>query len=90
MPSNSTVPAGTTFDAKLQQEISTAKDPSQTRFSLLEQHPLFRGNSLLKGAEVEGHIEDVVKAARGSKASLHLVFDDIVLKNGNTHLLMPL
>jgi len=81
---STTVPAGTTFDAKLQEEISTSKDHNQERFTLLEQQPLIGGNQLLKGAQIEGHLEDVVQAARGKKASLHLVFDDIVLKDGTT------
>ena len=81
---NTTVPAGTTFNAKLLEEISTAKNHNQERFTLREQHPLVGGNPLLKGAQIEGHLEEVVKAARGRKARLHLVFDEIVLKDGTT------
>ena len=81
---STTVPAGTTFDAKLQEEISTSKNHDQERFTLREQQPLVGGNPLLKDAQIEGHLESVVKAARGKKASLHLVFDDIVLKDGTT------
>lgn len=81
---STTVPAGTTFDAKLQEEISTSKNHDQERFTLRSHPPLVGGNPLLKDAQIEGHLENVVKAARGKKASLHLVFDDIVLKDGTT------
>lgn len=78
-----TVSAGTTFDAKLQDDLSSAKNHDQDRFSLKEQNHLFSGNSLLKGSVIEGHLENVTKAARGQKASLHVVFDDILLSDGN-------
>ncbi len=79
----STIPAGTSFDAKLQEEITTARNHNQDRFTLREQNPLFGGNPLLKDAQVEGHLEQVTKAGKGIKAKLHLVFDDIVLQNGS-------
>lgn len=78
-----TIPAGASFDAKLQEDISSAKNHNQDRFTLREQNPLFGGNPLLKDAQVEGHLEQVIKAAKGAKARLHLVFDDIVLKDGS-------
>jgi hypothetical protein len=76
------VPAGTTFEAKLQEDISTGKNRDRDRFVLREHHSLIGGNSILKDAQIKGHLEDVVKAARGKKAKLHLVFDNIVLKDG--------
>jgi hypothetical protein len=78
------VAAGTTFEVSLPTEVSTAKNRSQDRLTLPVKSPLVGGNSILKGAKVEAHLEDVVKAQRGRKASLHLVFDDIVLKDGTT------
>ncbi len=75
------IKAGKVINAKLTKKISTANAHDQDTFTLKESNPLFGGNSLLKGAVIEGHIEDVVKAQRGKKASLHLVFDDIVFKN---------
>lgn len=77
-----TVPAGTVFHAKLQEDLSSAKNHDQDRFTLKEQNPLVGGNSLLKGAVIEGHLENLTKAARGHKASLHIVLDDILLNNG--------
>ncbi len=78
-----TIPAGASFDAKLQEEITTARNHNQDRFTLREQNPLFGGNPLLKDAQIEGHLEQVTKAGKGVKAKLHLVFDDIVLNDGN-------
>ena len=77
-----TVSAGTTFDAKLQADLSSAKNHDGDRFTLKEQNPLFGGNSLLKGSIIEGHLENVSKAVRGQKAGLHVVFDDILLSDG--------
>lgn len=76
-----TVPAGTSFDTILQQDVSTGKNRENDRFTLRVKNSLLGGNPILKDAEIQGHLEDVVKAARGKKASVHLVFDDIVLKN---------
>jgi len=81
---NGIVKAGTVFYAKLQNKITTGKNQSLDRFTLKEYTPLFGGNPLLKGAIIEGHLEDVTKAQRGKKASLHIVFDDIILKNKQT------
>jgi hypothetical protein len=78
-----TIPAGTEFDAKLQEDLSTKKNRNQDRFTLRVQKPLFGGVPLLNGTQVEGHLEQVVKAAKGQKAKMSLVFDDIVFKNGS-------
>ncbi|MGL5062936.1 MAG: hypothetical protein ACRC62_23415 [Microcoleus sp.] len=73
-----TVPAGTSFDTILQQDLSTGKNRNNDRFTLRVKG----GNKTLKDAVIQGHLEDVVKAAKGKKARLHLVFDDIKLANG--------
>jgi hypothetical protein len=72
------VPAGTTLDTIIQQDLSTGKNSNNERFTL----KVKEGDKTFKDAIIEGHLEDVVKAARGKKASLHLVIDDIVLKDG--------
>jgi hypothetical protein len=79
------VPAGTSFDTVLQQNLSTGKNRNQDRFTLRVKNGFFGGKPALKDAEIHGHLEDVVKATRGKKASLHLVFDDITLKNKDTY-----
>jgi hypothetical protein len=78
-----TIPAGTKFEAKLQEDLSTAKNRDQDRFLLRVQKPIFGGVALLKDTQVQGHLEQVVKAAKGQKAKMNLVFDDIVFKNGS-------
>ncbi len=75
------IKAGTVFTGKLVKKISTGNARNDDKFTLKVSTPLFGGNPLLKGAIIEGHVEDVVKAQRGKKASLHLVFDDIIFKN---------
>lgn len=75
------VPVGTSFDTILQQNLSTGKNRNNERFTLRVKG----GNKTLKDAVIQGHLEDVVKAAKGKKASLHLVFDDIKLANGSAY-----
>jgi hypothetical protein len=76
------VPAGTVFEANVQEDLATNRNHDQDHFLLREHNPLLGGNALLKDAQIEGHLEEVVKAAKGKKAKLHLVFDDIILKDG--------
>ncbi|WP_333219390.1 hypothetical protein [Microcoleus sp. Pol12A5] len=75
------VPAGTSFDTVLQQDLSTGKNRDNEPFTLRVKG----GNKTLKDAAIQGHLEDVVKAAKGKKASLHLVFDDIQLADGSAY-----
>lgn len=75
------IPAGTTFETTLQQDLSTGKNKNNDRFTLRVKNSGIKGNKNFKDAEIQGHLEKVVKAARGKKASLNLVFDDIQLKN---------
>jgi hypothetical protein len=75
------VPAGTSFDTILQQDLSTGKNRDKEGFTLRVKG----GNKTLKDAVIQGHLEDVVKAAKGKKASLHLVFDDIQLADGSAY-----
>lgn len=79
------LPAGTSLDTILQKDLSTGKNSNNERFTLQVKNSLKAGNQNLKDAEIQAHLENVVKAAKGKKASLNLVFDDIVLKNGATY-----
>jgi hypothetical protein len=65
--------------------LSSSKNRNNERFTLRVKNSSVGKNQDLKDAEIQAHLEDVVKAARGKKASLHLVFDDIVLKNGGAY-----
>jgi hypothetical protein len=80
----SAVPAGTKFEVDVPTEISTGKSLTQDRFVMPVINPLVGGNPTLKGAKVTAHLENVVKAARGKKAKMHLVFNEITLKDGTT------
>lgn len=77
------VPAGTTIKTDLQQEISTGKNRNNEKFTIKVQNGSVSKYAALKDAVIEGHLEKVVKAAKGKKASLNLVFDAIRLKNGD-------
>ena len=79
------VPTGTSLDTVLQENISTGKNQNNDNFILQIKNSLKGGNQVLKDGQIQGHLEDVVKAAKGKKASLHLVFDDISLKNGASY-----
>lgn len=79
------VPAGVKFNTILEQQISTGKNQNRDRFTLRIKNSSIGKNKILKDAKINGHLEDVVKAAKGRKASLHLVFDEIVLKNGSIY-----
>ncbi|MEG5052378.1 hypothetical protein [Microcoleus sp. B13-B4] len=75
------VPAATNFDTVLQQDLSAGKNRDNERFTLRVKG----GNKTLKDAVIHGHLEDVVKAAKGKKSSLHLIFDDIQLADGSAY-----
>jgi uncharacterized membrane protein YebE (DUF533 family) len=76
------VPAGTTIDTDLQRELSTGKNRNNEKFAAKIKNGSVGKYPALKDAQIEGHLENVTKAARGKKAQLNLVFDDIKLKNG--------
>jgi hypothetical protein len=77
------VPAGTNFNTDLQQEISTGKNRNNDKFVLKIKNGSVGKYKVLKDSTIEGHIENVTKAAKGKKARLNLVFDAIKLKNGD-------
>jgi hypothetical protein len=79
------VAAGTSFDTILESDLNTGKNKNNDRFILRIKNSSLGKNEILKDAKIQGHLEDVTKAAKGKKATLHLVFDDIVLKNGDVY-----
>ena len=81
--SSTAIPIGTAFEAQPDKELSTGKSKDQERFTLKIKNNSVEKIPALQDAKIQGHLENVVKAAGGKKASLHLVFDDIVLKNGD-------
>jgi hypothetical protein len=78
------VPAGTTFDTDLQQEISSGKNRNNEKFTIKIKNSSIGKYPVLKDAKIEGHLENVTKAAKGKKAKLNLFFDAVKLKNGDT------
>jgi hypothetical protein len=78
-----TLPEGTKFEVDVPQEISSGKNKSMDEIAFPVNSGLVGGNPALKGAKVEGHLENVVKAQTGKKATLHLVFDAIKFKDGS-------
>jgi hypothetical protein len=79
------VPTGTTFNTDLQEQISTGKNRNNDRFTLRIKNGSIGKYATLKDAQIQGHLENVFKAARGKKAKLNLVFDQITLKNGDSY-----
>jgi hypothetical protein len=77
------VPAGTTIDTDLQQEISSGKNRNNDKFTIKIKNGSIGKYSVLKDATIEGHLENVTKAAKGKKAKLNLFFDAVKLKNGD-------
>lgn len=76
------IPAGITINTDLEKEISTAKSKNKEKFTAKIKNGSVSKYPALKDAVIEGHLEDVTKAAKGKKAKLNLFFDDVKLKNG--------
>ncbi len=76
-------PAGITIDTDLEQELSTGKNKNNDKFIAKIKNGSVSKYPALKDAIVEGHVENVAKAAKGKKATFNLYFDDIKLKNGD-------
>jgi hypothetical protein len=74
---------GTEFEARLDQELNTKRLHDGDTFTLTEHEGFFhKAPPALKGAKVEGHVENVSAAHMGHGASMNVVFDDIVLADG--------
>ncbi len=76
------VPIGTKISTDLQQEVSSGKNKKNDKFTIKIQNGSVSKYPALKDAVIEGHLESVNKAAKGKKAELNLVFDDVKLKSG--------
>lgn len=75
---------GTEIDVRVKTAISTKTAHSGDTFTLPVTDTLFNHHPELKGASVEGHLEDVVAAAPSHKAALNVIFDDIVFADGRS------
>ncbi len=75
---------GSEIDARMDTPLSTKTSHSGDPFALTETDLLFVHHPELKGATIEGHLEDVVAAGPTRKASMNVIFDDIKFADGST------
>ena len=75
---------GAEIDARVVTPLSTKTSHSGDPFTLTETDLLFVHHPELKGATIEGHLEDVVAAGPTRKASMNVIFDDIKFADGST------
>jgi hypothetical protein len=81
--SGAIAPKGITINTDLQQEISSGKNKANEKFTIKIKNSSVSKYPTLKDAVIEGHLEEVTKAAKGKKAKLSLEFDNVKLKNGD-------
>lgn len=78
-------PAGTSIQARFDQEITSKTAQSGEKFTLTEREGLFHhAPAALKGAKISGHVENVVPASHSRKASMNVIIDEITLADGTT------
>lgn len=75
---------GAEVDVRVQTPLSTKTSHSGDPFAMTETDLLFVHHPELKGATIEGHLEDVVAASPAHKASMNVIFDDIKFADGRT------
>ncbi len=87
VPAQTTVLArkGAQLDGTLNDTLDSGKDASGKTFSLTEHEGIFVKNPSLKGATIDGHIENVSPAngIKGQKATMSIVLDDIKMPDGS-------
>ena len=76
------VQAGTVFNGKLQQAISSKKSHDGDTFVLVETDTLTHKDPALHGAAINGHLENVTPAGMGHKPGMTIVFDNIQMPDG--------
>ncbi len=75
---------GWIVDGVLQQTLNSKSNHDGDTFTLAEKDTFFHHNPPLKGAVVEGHLENVTPASATHKATMSIIFDDIKLPDGST------
>ncbi|HKW44446.1 MAG TPA: hypothetical protein VJN22_02250 [Candidatus Eremiobacteraceae bacterium] len=75
---------GTEVDAVVQRELSSAKDKQGDAFTMVEKDTFFHKNPALRGATIDGHVENVSAASPLHNATMTVVFDDVRLPDGST------
>jgi hypothetical protein len=76
------VAKGAEVDGSLQEALTSKTNQSGDKFTLRQTDTFWHRKPQLKGAVIEGHIENVSPAGLGKKATMSLVFDDIQLADG--------
>ncbi len=78
-------PRGTEFEARLNSELSTKRLHDGDTFTLTEHEGFFHhAPPALKGATIDGHVENVSPARMGHGASMNVFFDDVKLADGTS------
>jgi hypothetical protein len=75
---------GAEIDTKTTTEISSKTSHTGDTFELPVTDTLFHHRPELKGAAIEGHLENVVAASPTHKAAMNIIFDDIKFPSGST------
>jgi hypothetical protein len=75
---------GMEIDAVVQQDLNSAKNKQGEAFTMLEKDTFFHKNPALKGATIDGHVENVSSASPLHKATMTVVFDDVRLPDGSS------
>jgi hypothetical protein len=74
----------TEVDAVITTTLDSGKNHDGDTFVLDEHEGFFHHNPLLKGAVIDGHLEDVTAAGPTHKATMNVIFDDIKFPDGST------
>jgi hypothetical protein len=78
-------PRGAEFEARLDRELNTKTLHDGDTFTLTEHEGWFhKAPPGLKGATIDGHVENVNPAKMGHGASMNVFFDDVKTADGQT------
>ncbi len=75
---------GAEIDARVATPLNSKNTPAGTPFALNVTDTPFDRHPELKGAVVEGHLENVVPASPARRAAMHVIFDDIRFADGRS------
>jgi hypothetical protein len=75
---------GAEVDVRVLTPMSTKTSHDGDTFEMVETDLIFVRHPELKGATIEGHLENVVPASPTHKASMNVIFDDIKFADGRT------
>lgn len=77
-------PKGEVIDLKTVTTLNSGKAHDGDTFTMAENEGIIHHNAMLKGAVIEGHLENVTAAGPLHKASMNVIFDDIKFPDGTT------